>query len=96
MALLLQGICKGVVRTEAKTNKETGEIIDAAERVQVEVENVQPNGDVKFEIYTLKTEQGPALRKLLGKPVSIPVGMMIQNNKPALYGLKSAPAAPSH
>lgn len=90
MGLLLQGVCKGVVHTDSKTNKDTGEIVDAADRVQIEVANEQPNGDIKFEIYTLKTENGAALRKLVGKPVSIPVGMMIQNGKAALYGLKNS------
>lgn len=92
MSLLLQGVCKGVIHSKSAPNKETGEIIEASDRVQVEVSNTLPNGDVKYEIYTLKTETPDSLRKLVGKVVSIPVGMMIQNGKAALYGLKLAPS----
>lgn len=85
--LILEGTNKGVIHTPESVNRETGEMIAASDRVQVEVAEVTKTGDVKYTIYTLKTDTPEPMRKLVGKPVRIPVGMMVQNGKAALYGL---------
>jgi hypothetical protein len=76
MAMLtLNGVVQNVLDVPAKTDKKTGEIFPAKTQVQVMAENTLPNGQKRLELVTLTTDHPDAFRKLLGKPVSIPVGV---------------------
>jgi hypothetical protein len=76
MAMLtLNGLVQNVLDVPAKTDKKTGEIFAAKTQVQVMAENTLPNGQKRLELVTLTTDHPDAFRKLLGKPVSIPVGV---------------------
>lgn len=96
MAMLtLNGIVQNVLRVEARTDKKTGELIPARDQVQVMAENELQNGDKRFELVTLSTEHGNAFRSLLGRPVSVPVGVFSNGSGGIqFYALKGG-AAPA-
>ncbi len=75
--LTMNGIVQNVFITPpSKPDKVTGEIHPEVARVQLLCENIQENGDKKMELQTLKITTPDAYRKLIGKPVSVPVGAM--------------------
>lgn len=89
MAMLtLNGIVHNVFRTDASTDRKTGEIRPAADRVQIMAENVLQNGEVRVELVTLKVEQGDAYRKLIGRPVRVPVGAFVSGSAIQYFALK--------
>lgn len=90
-ALMLQGTVANVLHVPARTDKKTGEIYPARDQVQIMSENVLPGGEKRLELVTLTTEHPEAFRTLLGRPVSVPVGVI---GSVQLYALKGA-AAPS-
>lgn len=76
MAMLtLNGTVQNVLDVPARTDRKTGEIYPAKTQVQVMAENTLPNGQKRFELVTLATDHPDAFRRLLGHPVSIPVGV---------------------
>lgn len=93
-ALLLQGTVANVLHVQQRTDKKTGEIYPAKDQVQIMSENVMPNGEKRLELVTLSTDTPDAFRKLLGRPVSVPVGVI---GSVQLYAIKgaAAPAAPT-
>jgi hypothetical protein len=91
--LTLNGIVLNVYDTPASTDKKTGEVRSAASRVQIHAKNILENGQVKFEMVTLKVQDGEAYKKLTGKPVSVPVGAFIANGAILYYALKETPLA---
>lgn len=97
--LTLNGIVQNVFRTEATTDRKTGEVIPARDRVQVMAENVLQNGEKRMELVTLSVETGDAYRKLLGRSVRVPVGAFVSAGAVQFYALKgqgepeAAPAA---
>lgn len=92
--LTLNGTVQNVFRTPEGHDKKTGEVIPAAERVQIMAENVLQNGEKRIELVTLKVEAGDAYRKLVGKQVRVPVGAFVAAGSVQFYALKgqSAPA----
>ncbi len=96
MAMLtLNGIVHNVFRTEESTDRKTGEIRPAVDRVQIMAENTLQNGEKRVELVTLKVEQGDAYRKLVGRSVRVPVGAFVSGATIQFYALKgqSAPDA---
>ena len=93
-ALLLQGTVANVLHVEQRTDKKTGEIYPAKDQVQIMSENVLPNGEKRLELVTLSTDTPDAYRRLLGRSVSVPVGVI---GAVQLYAVKgvAAPAAPA-
>lgn len=95
MAMLtLNGLVQNVLDTPARTDKKTGEIYPAKSHVQIMAENVLQNGQKRFDLVTLTTDHPEAFRKLLGMPVSIPVGVFAAGQV-TYYALKgqTAPGA---
>ena len=95
MAMLtLNGIVQNVLDVPARTDKNTGEIYPAKHQIQILAENDLPNGQKRLDLVTLTTEHPEAFRKLLGRPVNVPVGVFGQSI--TYYALKGqqGPAAP--
>lgn len=86
--LTLNGTVQNVFRTPEGHDKKTGEIIPAADRVQIMAENVLQNGEKRIELVTLKVEAGDAYRKLIGKQVRVPVGAFVAAGSVQFYALK--------
>lgn len=86
--LTLNGVVQNVFRTEASTDRKTGEIRPAADRVQVMAENTLQNGEKRIELVTLKVESGDAYRALIGRSVRVPVGAFVVGNAVQFYALK--------
>lgn len=96
MAMLtLNGTVQNVLHVPARTDKKTGEIYAAKDQVQIMAENTLANGEKRLELVTLSTDHPDAFRKLLGRPVSVPVGVFGQGV--TFYALKGqgAPEAPA-
>lgn len=92
--LTLNGLVQNVFRTDQSTDKKTGEIIPASDRVQIMAENILQNGQKRVELVTLKVEQGEAYRKLLGRPVRVPVGCFVSGASVQFYALKGHAPVP--
>lgn len=86
--LTLNGVVQNVFRTEQSTDKKTGEIRPAADRVQIMAENTLQNGEKRIELVTLKVENGEPYRKLAGRSVRVPVGAFISGSAVQFYALK--------
>jgi hypothetical protein len=88
MAMLtLNGIVQNVLDVPPRTDKETGEIYPAKSQIQIMAENVLQNGQKRLDLVTLTTEYPEAFRKLLGRSVSVPVGVFA-SGKVTYYALK--------
>ena len=95
MAMLtLNGIVQNVLDVPARTDKKTGEIYPAKHQIQILAENDLPNGQKRLDLVTLTTEHPEAFRKLVGRSVSVPVGVFGQGI--TYYALKGqqGPAMP--
>lgn len=93
MAMLtLNGQVINVLHIPARTDRKTGEIYPAKDQVQIMAENTLASGDVRMDLVTLTTEHPDAFRKLLGRPVSVPVGVF--GKDVSYYALKNQ-AAPN-
>lgn len=90
--LTLNGIVQNVFRKSGGHDKKTGEIIPASDHVQVMAENTLPNGEKRMELVTLKVEHPDAYRKLMGKPVRVPVGAFVSGMAVQFYALKGQAA----
>lgn len=86
--LTLNGIVQNVFRMEASTDKKTGEVRPAADRVQIMAENTLQNGEKRIELVTLKVESGDAYRRLVGRSVRVPVGAFVSGSAVQFYALK--------
>lgn len=88
-SLLLQGTVANVLHVPSRTDKNTGEIYPPKDQVQIMSENVLQNGEKRLELVTLNTEHPEAFKRLLGLPVSVPVGVI---GAVQLFALKGAAA----
>lgn len=91
-SLLLQGTVANVLHVPARTDKKTGEIFPAKDQVQIMSEMALPSGEKRLELVTLTTEHPEAFRRLMGRPVSVPVGVIGSIQIYALKGLEAAAA----
>jgi hypothetical protein len=89
--LTLNGVVLNVFDTPASTDKKTGEIRPASTRVQIQAENTLENGQKRFDMVTLKVQDGETYKKLTGKPVRVPVGAFIANGAILYYALRETP-----
>jgi len=89
--LTLNGQVMNVFNTPASTDKKTGEVRPAADRVQIHAENTLENGEKRFELVTLKVSNGDAFRKIVGKQVRIAVGAFVSGKSIVFYALKDQP-----
>lgn len=90
--LTLNGIVQNVFSKQAGVDKKTGEVIPSSDHVQVMAENTLPNGEKRMELVTLKVEHLDAYRKLLGRPVRVPVGAFVSGMAVQFYALKGQSA----
>lgn len=86
--LTLNGTVLNVYRRDESTDKKTGEVYPASDYVQINAENTLQNGEKRFELVTLKVEHGEAYRKLVGRPVRVPVGAFVSGKVIQFYALK--------
>ena len=91
--LTLNGIVQNVFRTDETMDRKTGEIIPAADRVQIMAENITKNGEKRIELVDLTIDEVAPYREAIGKPVRVPVGVYVASGKPAFYALKKQQAA---
>lgn len=89
--LTLNGQVLNVFDTPASTDKKTGEIRPLSTRVQIQAENTLENGQKRFDMVTLKVSDGEVYKKLVGKPVRVPVGAFVSNGSIVYYALKETP-----
>lgn len=89
--LTLNGLVLNVFDTPAKSDQKTGEIRPASTRVQIQAENTLENGQKRFDMVTLKVGDGEHYKKLVGKPVRVPVGAFVANGSIMYYALKETP-----
>ena len=73
--LTLNGTVLNVYDNPQRTDKKTGEIIPATSRVQLQAENTLQNGQKRIELIDLKVTNAEVFRKLLNRPVRVPVGV---------------------
>lgn len=89
--LTLNGTVLNVFDTPASTDRKTGEVRPASTRVQIQAENTLENGQKRFDMVTLKVQDGEAYRKLTGQPVRVPVGAFVSNGAILYYALRETP-----
>lgn len=89
--LTLNGTVLNVFDTPASTDRKTGEVRPASTRVQIQAENTLENGQKRFDMVTLKVQDGEAYRKLSGQPVRVPVGAFVANGAIMYYALRETP-----
>ena len=89
--LTLNGLVLNVFDSPPSTDRKTGEVRPASTRVQIQAENTLENGQKRFDMVTLKVQDGEAYRKLAGKPVRVPVGAFVANGSIMYYALKETP-----
>jgi hypothetical protein len=93
--LTLNGIVLNVFDTPASTDKKTGEVRPLSTRVQIQAENTLENGQKRFDMVTLKVQDGESYRKLQGSHVRVPVGAFVLNGSILYYALKETPLSAS-
>jgi len=86
--LTLNGVVQNVFRTDATTDRKTGEVLPAKDRVQIMAENTLQNGQKRMELVTLTVDSPEAYRKLVGHSVRVPVGAFVSGTVVQFYALK--------
>jgi hypothetical protein len=96
--LSLSGLVRSVIHTDASLDRESGEERPERWQVQIEVEEVTPSGDSRFDIKTLKTDRPELFEPMVGKRCQVPVGVFARKDSIVYYlpkaRGKAAPAAP--
>jgi hypothetical protein len=93
--LTLNGLVLNVFDTAESVDRKSGDIRPAATRVQIQAENTLENGQKRFDMVTLKVQDGETYKKLVGKPVRVPVGAFVSNGSILYYALKETPLSAS-
>lgn len=93
--LTLNGLVLNVFDTPESVDRKSGDIRPASTRVQVQAENTLENGQKRFEMVTLKIQDGETYKKLVGKPIRVPVGAFVANGAIVYYALKETPLGAS-
>jgi hypothetical protein len=75
--LRLEGVVLSVIRHQPRTGKD-GQSYDGYSQVQLQVEEMLENEQVRYGIHTLTTEVPDAFEKLSGKMVGIPVRVYVK------------------
>ncbi len=86
--LLLNGTVKNVIDVPASVDKKTGEVQQPFSRVQVEAVNELEDGQKRFELVTLKVQDGKPYSGSIGLPVRVPVGAFASAGAVVFYALK--------
>mgnify|MGYP007046305066 CR=1 FL=1 len=92
---LLTGTVLHVFESPKGISKKTGEEYGGQDKVQIMGEVPLPNGEFLMDMLSLTSHDTVPLKKLIGKPVSIPVGFMAQSKGVITYFIpKGAHAIP--
>ena len=92
---LLTGTVLHVFESPKGISKKTGEEYGGQDKVQIMGDIALPNGEFRKDMLTLTTHDSEPLRKLIGKPVSVPVGFIAQSKGVITYFMpKGAQAIP--
>jgi hypothetical protein len=93
--LTLNGLVLNVFDSPPSTDKKTGEVRPASTRVQIQAENTLENGQKRFDMVTLKVQDGEVYKKLTGKPVRVPVGAFVSSGAIIYYALRGTAPSPA-
>ncbi len=85
--LPLSGQVANVFTTPARTN-DKGETYGGEPAVQLLARVPVENGESKLDLVTLKTDQAPAYRALLGRWVRVPAGVWQRGSSWGFFALK--------
>ncbi len=83
--LTLNGTVLNVFDVDERKDKKSGEIIPASTRVQIQCENTIQNGQKRMELHDLKVTNADVFRKLLNRPVRVPVGVFATSGGGVLF-----------
>lgn len=86
--LTLNGEVRNVFRMPERVDKKTGEVIPAADRVQLLAENELESGEVRLDLVTLKVLNPAAYKALEGRRVRVPVGCFVSGTAVQFYALR--------
>lgn len=92
---LLSGTIINVFESPKGISKKTGEEYGGQDKVQVMGEVPLPNGEIRMDMLTLTSHDSEPLKKLIGKPVSIPVGFIAQSKGVITYFIPKGAQATS-
>lgn len=81
--LKLEGKVLSVIRHETRTDKQ-GKTYEGYNQVQLQVEELLDNDQVRYGIHTLTTAVPDAFEKLLDQQISVPVRAYVKNGSLAL------------
>lgn len=81
----LCGQVANVFEQPGGVSKKTGEAFDPRDKVQIMGHLSLPNGQSRFELLTLNTEDAAIFREVLGKKVRIPVGFYASGKSVAYF-----------
>ena len=89
---MLLGEVINVFNTPEKVNQKTGEVRDAAFRIQVMGEDELENGDKKLSLVDLKVADVALYSGLKGKRILQPIGIMVDYNarRQVVYATKGS------
>lgn len=66
-------------------SKKTGEAFDPRDKVQIMGELPLPNGQFKFELLTLGTEDAGQFEQFVGKKIRVPIGFFATGKSVAYF-----------
>ena len=93
--LMLTGTVQNIYHTDESRTR-SGEVIEAADRVQLIANNNLQNGETRVELVTLRIEKPEEYKPYLGRKVSVPVGAFVSGRAVQFYALKGhSPVAPA-
>lgn len=92
--LTLNGTVANIFESPESKNRDTGEIIQSRPRVQIMAENTLQNGQKRMELVTLTTDTPDDFKRLLGRPVRVPVGAFVSGTAVQYYALKGQKPEP--
>lgn len=92
--LTMTGVLENVLTTQARVDRKTGEVIQPRHQIQLQCESPLENGEKRLELQTLTVADRSAYDALVGKPVSVAVGVFINGNRLQFFVPKSSTGQP--
>lgn len=86
--LTLNGLVHNTFHVEERTDRKTGEVYPAADRVQLLTDNELPNGETRSDLVTLKVDNIAPYQAARGRRVRVPVGAFASGGSVVFYALK--------
>lgn len=92
---MLNGTIIHVFESPKGVSKKTGEEYGGQDKVQILGDVPLPNGEFRKDMLTLTTHDTENLKKLIGRPVSVPVGFIAQSKGVITYFMPKGAQATS-